>query len=142
MQAKQLKAIPESLSERLMEHGVKPTPQRLEIARLMLSQPCHMSAEQVMASLRDAGSCVSKATVYNTLHLFSQQGLLREIALDPARLFYDSTTRAHHHIYNEDTGELLDVETSDLEISRFPPLPKGTDAQSPDVVIRVRNRRG
>jgi len=120
---------------------VKPTPQRLEIAELMLAGPCHLSADQVISLLREAGSRVSKATVYNTLHLFSAQGLLREVAVDPSRLFYDSTTGAHHHIYNEDTGELLDVVAKDLEVSRLPSLPEGTEAQSIEVVIRVRNRR-
>lgn len=107
----------------------------------MLREPCHLSADQVMALLRRAGSGVSKATVYNTLHLFSAQGLLREIAVDPSRLFYDSTTASHHHIYNEDTGELLDVLPDELEVSRLPPLPAGTNAQSLEVVIRVRNQR-
>ena len=136
-----MKAQQESLDQHLAEHGVKPTPQRLEIAELMLRAPCHLSAEQVMSLLREAGSGVSKATVYNTLHLFSSQGLLREIAVDPSRLFYDSTTTAHHHIYNEDTGELLDVLPEELEVSRLPQLPKGTDTHSLEVVIRVRNRR-
>lgn len=107
----------------------------------MLAEPCHRSADQVMALLRATGSAVSKATVYNTLHLFSAQGLLREIAVDPSRLFYDSTTGPHHHFYNEDTGELVDVSADELEVSRMPALPAGTDAQSLEVVIRIRNRR-
>jgi Fur family iron response transcriptional regulator len=94
----------------------------------------------VIARLREGGSRVSKATVYNTLHLFSSRGLLREIAVDPARLLYDSTTGPHHHFYNEDTGELVDVEPGALEVSRMPDLPAGTDAHSLEVVIRIRNR--
>lgn len=106
----------------------------------MLERPCHLSADQVIGLLRDRGSAVSKATVYNTLHLFSAQGLLREVGVDPSRLFYDSTTEPHHHFYNEDTGELTDVAPHELEVSRLPPLPAGTDAQSLEVVIRIRNR--
>lgn len=121
---------------------MKPTPQRLEIAGLLLSEPCHQSADQVIGLLRERGSGVSKATVYNTLHLFSANGLLREIAVDPARLFYDSTTTPHHHFYNEDTGELVDVSPDELEVSRMPALPEGTRAESLEVVIRVRNRPG
>lgn len=136
-----MKASQESLEQCLARHGVKPTLQRLEIAALMLREPCHLSADQVMAQLRDVGSGVSKATVYNTLHLFSSQGLLREIAVDPSRLFYDSTTTPHHHIYNEDTGELVDVLPDELEVSRLPQLPAGTDAHCLEVVIRVRNQR-
>lgn len=119
---------------------MKPTPQRVEIAELFLLEPCHLSADQVISRLRERGSGVSKATVYNTLHLFSANGLLREIAVDPSRLFYDSTTAAHHHFYNEDTGELVDVLPDELEVSRMPTLPEGTDAQSFEVVIRIRNR--
>lgn len=135
-----MKARRESLIELLDEHGVRATPQRLEIAQLLLTRPCHMSADQVIASLRKRGSRVSKATVYNTLHLFSTRGLLREIAVDPARLFYDSTTAGHHHLYNEDTGELVDIVKSEISVSRLPELPTGTEVQSVDVVIRVKNR--
>jgi len=138
--ANSLKARRESLARLLDDHGVRPTPQRLLIAELMLTQACHLSADQVLERLRESGTRVSKATVYNTLNLFSTHGLLREIAVDPTRLFYDSTTAGHHHLYNEDTGELVDIASGDIEISRLPELPAGADVQSIDVVIRVRNR--
>ena len=128
------------MSDKLRQHGVKPTPQRLEIGRVILAEPCHLSADQVIARLRDVGSRVSKATVYNTLKLFCRQGILREIAVDPSRLFYDSMTSPHHHFYNEDTGELIDIDPAELQIGSMPGLPKGTIEQSRELVVRVRNR--
>jgi Fur family iron response transcriptional regulator len=128
----------ERISRLLEDHGVKPTPQRLEIGEMILAEPCHLSAEQLIVRLRDAGSSVSKATVYNTLNLFSRRGILREVAVDPARLFYDSTTSSHHHFYNEDTGELIDIDQAGLAIERMPELPEGTQATSLELVIRIR----
>ena len=82
---------------------------------------------------------MSKATVYNTLHLLSSRGLLREIAVDPARLFYDSTTGPHHHFYNEDTGELIDIPFDHLNVENLPNIPEGTRQAGVEVLIRVRN---
>lgn len=130
--------IRQRVTARLLEHGVRPTAQRLEIGLLVLDRPCHFSADQLLATLRRAGRRVSKATVYNTLSLFSRMGLLREIAIDPSRLMYDSTTGPHHHFYNEATGELIDISPADVRLSRLPPLPKATEAESVEVLIRLR----
>jgi Fur family iron response transcriptional regulator len=132
---------PKSLiEERLQSHGVKPTAQRVEIGLLLLAQPCHMSAEQIIARLREDGVRVSKATVYNTLNLFSQQGIVREVAVDPNHLVYDSTVAAHHHFYNVDTGELTDIEAGESEIRRLPEPPAGTRIEQANLIIRIRNR--
>lgn len=131
----------ERIAGLLEHHGVKPTPQRLEIGEMILAEPCHLSAEQLIQRLRDAGSTVSKATVYNSLNLFSRQGILREVAVDPARLFYDSTTESHHHFYHEDTGELIDIDQEGLAIARMPELPRGTEATSLELVIRIRRSK-
>ena len=130
----------DGIAQRLQRHGVKPTPQRLEIGGVILAEPCHLSADQVIARLRATGSRVSKATVYNTLKLFCRQGIVREIAVDPSRMFYDSTTSPHHHFYNEDTGELIDIDPDRLQIGNMPGLPKGTVEQSRELVVRIRNR--
>ncbi len=130
--------IRERITAQLVEHGVRPTAQRVQIAMLVLDRPCHFSADQLLATLRRNGSRISKATVYNTLSLFSRQGLVREVAVDPARLMYDSTTRPHHHFYNEHTGELIDINPSELRVSRLPALPKATETESVEILIRVR----
>lgn len=132
-------SIRDSVESKLRACGVKPTSQRVEIGAVLVTGPQHMSADQILARLRASGSRVSKATVYNTLKLFTQRGLTREISVDSARQFYDSTTHHHHHFYNVDTGELTDIDPEDLEFSRLPALPLGTEAQHIEVVVRVRN---
>lgn len=109
---------------------------------LLLAGPCHMSADQILDALHRSGSRISKATVYNTLNLFCRRGILRGVALDPNRLIYDSTTRWHHHFLDQDTGELVDIDPADVELKRMPVLPEGTEAESVELIIRVRRRRG
>jgi Fur family iron response transcriptional regulator len=129
------------VENKLRASGVKPTKQRLEIGMLLFAEACHMSADKIIADLKSEGSRVSKATVYNTLNLFTSHNLIREVSVDPERQFYDSTTGPHHHFYNVDTGELIDIGLGELEFSRLPELPPGTEAQDIEVVVRVRNKR-
>lgn len=121
------------------KHGVLPTPQRLEIADVLLARPQHLSADQIIDRLRAAGSRVSKATVYNTLNLFGDRGIVKEVMVDPVRKFYDSTTHAHHHFYNVNTGELHDIPEDAIAFGRLPALPDGTTEESVEVLIRVRD---
>jgi len=123
------------------QHGILPTPQRVEVAQILLARPQHLSAEQILGKLRAAGSGVSKATVYNTLHLFGERGLVKEIMVDPVRKFYDSTTHAHHHYFNVDTGEIGDIDCDELRLQDLPGLPEGTERNSIEVIIKVRDRR-
>lgn len=125
---------------KLLEHrGVLPTPQRLDIAELILARPRHMSADQILATMRAGGARVSKATVYNTLNLFRERGLLRTVEVDPARVYYDSTSEPHHHFYNVDTGELTDIPADAVRLALDSALPAGTVRDSVDIVIRVRS---
>jgi Fur family iron response transcriptional regulator len=121
-------------------HGVRPTAQRIRMAEVMLAAPCHMTAEQVLAALRLSAARVSKATVYNTLKLFVERGLVRQIHLDPDRCVYDSTREPHHHFQNLDTGEMIDIRPDELAFARMPSLPPGTEIAGVDVVIRLRRR--
>jgi len=122
------------------QFGILPTPQRLDIAALLLQRPQHMSAEHIIDKLKDSGSKVSKATVYNSLNLFSKHGLVREVMVDPVRKFYDSTTHPHHHFYNVDSGELSDIPDEQVCFQDLPELPKGTERESIEVLIKVRDR--
>lgn len=126
--------------DRLEACGVLPTPQRLEVAEILLARPQHLAADQIIDILRRNGRRVSKATVYNTLKIFSDFGLVRELNVDPSRKFYDSTTHPHHHFYNVETGELTDIPADQVEIAGLPPLPEGTEPQGVEVLIRVRSR--
>ena len=114
------------------------TPQRLEIAEILLEKPQHLSAEQIIDQLRSGGSGVSKATVYNTLNLFRDRGLVRECVVDPERRFYDSTTVPHHHFYNLDTGELTDIPSENIRFDGLPQFPENGELDSIEVVIKVR----
>jgi len=120
-------------------HNVLPTPQRLEVAEILLEKPQHLSADQIIGKLRSAASSVSKATVYNTLNLFAERGLIKECLVDPERRFYDSTTNAHHHFYNADTGELSDIPADSIEVLELPELPPGTKLEGAELIVRVRN---
>jgi Fur family iron response transcriptional regulator len=124
----------------LEQRGIRPTSQRVKVAEILLTSPRHLTAEQILVALRDATGHVSKATVYNTLNLFVEQGLAREIHADPERCVYDSTMAPHHHFQNVDTGEMTDIRPDDLSFARLPPLPPGTEIESVDVVIRVRRK--
>ena len=131
-----------ALEAHLKKHGVIPTPQRLEIAEVLFRRPQHMSADQIMVAVnRGDNPKVSKATVYNTLKLFSDKGLVREVIVDPARVFYDSTTGSHHHIYNVDSGELQDIPSHEVAFSKLPTLPAGMQPDGVEVIMRVRRRR-
>jgi Fur family iron response transcriptional regulator len=122
-------------------YGILPTPQRVKIAEILLAKPQHLSAEQILDRLRQAGSSVSKATVYNTLNLFGECGLVKELCVDPDRRYYDSSTVEHHHFYNVDTGEFTDIDVDKVSFSALPELPEGTERHSVDVLIKVRSQR-
>jgi len=121
------------------KHGILPTPQRIEIAGILLERPQHLSAEHILDRLKASGSRVSKATVYNTLNLFSARGLVKEVMVDPVRKFYDSTTHPHHHFYNVDSGELSDISDERVGFRELPGLPEGTERESIEVLIKVRD---
>ena len=126
---------------KLKQPQLMPTSQRVEVASILLARPQHLSADQIIDKLRVRGSRVSKATVYNTLKLFSEQGLVKELSLDSSRKYYDSTTHPHHHFYHVETGELSDIPESQVSIRGLPPLPKGTEQEGVEVLIRVRDKR-
>lgn len=127
--------------DKLRAHGVTPTSQRIEIAEVVFRQPQHLSADQIIDQLKESGSRVSKATVYNSLNLFSEKRLVREITIDPTRKFYDSTTHPHHHFYHVESGELVDIADDRVNITNLPPLPLGTEQESVEVLIKVRNKQ-
>ena len=129
----------DAVAELLAQNGLQVTTQRLDIAEFVLSKPQHLSADQILHAMQARGSRVSKATVYNTMNLFSERGLVRTLELDSERVYYDSTSAPHHHFYNVDTGELTDIPADGLTLAVAAALPEGTEQQGFDVVIRVRS---
>lgn len=125
----------------LKEHGITPTRQRLEIAYHLFQKQQHLSAESILEKVNVIGNTVSRATVYNTMALFTRKGLVREVLIDRERVFYDSNSLPHHHFYNVDTGELSDVEGSaGIDIGDISGLPEDFRVVDTDVVIRVSQR--
>jgi Fur family iron response transcriptional regulator len=129
----------DNLAEVLRRHGVNPTHQRIEIAYALFSRQEHLSADQILAIVNDRHSETSKATVYNTLNLFLEKRLIREVIVDPNKVFYDPNTEPHHHLYNIDSGKLADIDASSIEISGLPPLPEGMVTEGVDIIVRVRS---
>jgi Fur family iron response transcriptional regulator len=122
--------------------GIQSTPQRIEIAEIIFKKKQHLSAEQLLERLRAKNSAVSKATVYNTLNLFAERGLVRECIVDPERRFYDSNTEAHHHFFVMDTGELVDIPDGEIRFADLPAFPAGGQIEGVEVLIKIRRNDG
>jgi Fur family iron response transcriptional regulator len=124
---------------RLRASGLRPTRQRVALARLLLEQGHrHVTAEQLHGEAVDAAIRVSLATVYNTLHQFTAAGLLREVVVEPGRSYFDTNTDDHHHFFCESTGHLADIRGELLSLGVLPAPPSGTEISRVDVIIRVR----
>ncbi len=124
----------------LASAGLRPTRQRLSLATLLVGdgEHRHVTAESLYEASRDSGEKVSLATVYNTLRVFSDAGLLREITVNGARSYFDTNVSNHPHFFWEDSEELMDAPDEDLEIARLPAAPEGAEISKVDVVIRLR----
>jgi len=129
-----------SAEKLLRSHGIYPTAQRLSIARVLFAEHQHVTAEQLHDKLKNNGTTLSIATVYNAINLFVEKELLKEIFVDNGRTFFDSNNTHHHHCYNVDNGELIDVTDQLASHIDFSLLPKGTRVESVDIVVRVTNQ--
>ena len=129
----------ENIVNKLKSAGVTPTTQRVEIAQILFSRPQHLSAEQILKMVNKGHSAASKATVYNTLGLFAKKGLLREVIVDPSKVFYDSNVSRHFHFFNTDTGMLTDIPVDAIHIDKLPELPQGTESSGIEVIVRIKN---
>ncbi len=125
--------------ERLRAAGLRPTRQRLALAKLLFARGHrHVSAEQLFNEARGQRVDVSLATVYNALHDFTGKGLLREISIDSSSSYFDTNTGNHHHFYFERTGRLEDIASDQVSISALPSAPGGAEISRVDVIIRVK----
>jgi Fur family iron response transcriptional regulator len=129
----------DNLADVLRSHGINPTHQRIEIAHAIFSHGEHLSADQILARVNGRASETSKATVYNTLNLFVAKKLVREVIVDPSKVFYDPNPDPHHHFYNIDTGELTDIDARNIRVTRLPPLPRGMTKAGVDIIVRIRS---
>ena len=136
-----IKAMKKSAFKTLSSLNIKPTSQRIDIAEIMFCKDQHLSAEDIITILNNSDSSISRATVYNTLNLFADKGLVRRVVIDSSKIYYDSKTTPHSHYFNVDTGEISDFEFEDVKISPLPKLPEHTVQDSVDVIVRVKNSK-
>ena len=124
----------------LQHYKISPTRQRVEIAEYLFQRPQHLSAEKILEGVTQDGNCVSRATVYNTMGLFANKGVVREVLIDRERVFYDSNTEVHQHLYNVDTCELIDVFDAEVSMISQPELPEGLKIIDTDIVYKVTSK--
>ena len=131
-----------SIADTLRAANLRPTRQRLELAELLFSKgDRHISAENLYEEAITAGVCVSLATIYNTLHQFTDSGLLREISIDSNKTYFDTNTGHHHHFYMEETNQVIDMPDGFVTVDNLPTPPQGTEISRVDVVVRVRESK-
>jgi len=123
--------------------GLRPTRQRVALARLLFAEgDRHVTAERLHEEALASKVPVSLATVYNTLHQFTQAGLLREVAVEGAKTYFDTNTSNHYHFFCERSGRLLDISTGDIRIDGLPEAPEGMTISRVDVLVRLVNKAG
>ncbi|WP_049730966.1 iron response transcriptional regulator IrrA [Rhizobium ecuadorense] len=125
--------------QRLRSVGLRPTQQRIALARLLFSGGHrHVTAEDLHAQATASGVVLSVATVYNTLNQFTDAGLVRILAVEGSRTWFDTNIADHHHFYVEGRGEIVDVPDNHMDISNLPEPPAGYEIANIDIVIRLR----
>ena len=125
--------------EQLNSVGLRPTSQRMILAKILFDGTNkHVTAEMLHQEALKSQKKVSLATIYNTLHLFTKLGLLREIIVDSDCCYFDTLTTNHHHFYREDTRELIDIDGSDIQIGHLPKPPEGSQITRIDMVVRTK----
>ena len=130
---------PDDVSAMLRQAGLRPTRQRFALAEILFGKgDRHVTAETLYDEARQARVPVSLATVYNTLHQFSDAGLLRAIAVDTSRTYFDTNTGDHHHFYLEASNEVIDMPSNFLRVENLPEPPEGCEITKVDVIVRVR----
>jgi len=127
---------------KLREVGLRPTGQRMALGWILFAKgDRHITAEMLYEEANRAKVPVSLATVYNTLHQFTEVGLLRQIAVDGSKAYFDTNNTEHHHFFIEDNSDLLDIPSSDVVVGKAPVAPEGYEIARIDVVVRLRKKR-
>ena len=128
-------------TDRLRKAGLRPTRQRLALAQLLFARgDRHLTAEGLHDEAMAAGVPVSLATVYNTMHQFTEAGLLREVTVDGNRTYFDTNIGDHHHFYCEDDGTLMDIDGDAIAVAGVPAPPAGAQVDRVDVIVRLKRR--
>ena len=132
---------PMDIKAHLRNAGLRPTRQRIALAELLFARGNrHISAEQVLEEAIREDVPVSLATVYNTLHQFTEAGLLREVTVDGTKTYFDTNTSEHHHMYIEDENRVEDIPLSDIKLPSLPNIPEEFELVRVEYVVRVRRK--
>jgi len=124
---------------KLRQSGLRPTRQRVALATLLFAKgDRHLTVEELHEEAIAADVPVSLATVYNTLHQFTEAGLIRVLAVESAKTYFDTNVSDHHHFFVEGENEVLDIPLNNIEIGNLPPPPEGMEICHVDVIIRLR----
>ena len=132
-----------ALDKRVRDAGLRPTRQRVALAHLLFAKgDRHLTAEELHEEALGAGVPVSLATVYNALHQFTHAGLLRILAVEGARTYFDTNTSDHHHFYVEGESKIFDIAPGPVRVVNLPEPPEGMEIANVDIVVRLRHKRG
>ncbi|HSD92576.1 MAG TPA: Fur family transcriptional regulator [Methyloceanibacter sp.] len=133
---------PEEVAKLLRGAGLRPTRQRVALAHLLFSEgDRHITAEALHEEAQARKVPVSLATVYNTLHQLTSAGLLREVAVEGAKTYFDTNTSNHYHFFCEHSGQLMDIATGSIRIEGLPEAPEGKTISRVDVLVRLVDKR-
>jgi Fur family transcriptional regulator, iron response regulator len=128
------------LKDKLRHVGLRPTRQRISLGWLLFAKgDRHITAEMLYEEAMRARVPVSLATVYNTLHQFTEAGLLRQLAVDGSKSYFDTNTTEHHHFFVEDDEQLIDVPV-EIAVGELPAAPQGMEIARVDVIVRLRRQ--
>jgi Fur family iron response transcriptional regulator len=129
------------VTDMLRKAGLRPTRQRIDLSRLLFTGgDRHVTAEVLHAEALASGMQVSLATVYNSLHQFTACGLLREVAIEGSKTYFDTNTSDHHHFYFERDGKLIDIHGENIAVVSLPEAPEGMEISRVDVLIRLADK--
>ncbi len=133
----------QNMEQKLRDAGMRPTRQRMSLGNLLFgSGDRHITAEQLHVETVQAGIAVSLATIYNTLNQFTEAGLLREVAVDGHKSYFDTNTSNHCHYYLEDEGRLIDIDDDRLTVDGLPQPPEGMRIGRIDIIVRLEKDNG
>jgi Fur family iron response transcriptional regulator len=131
------------VDRKVRDAGLRPTRQRVALAELLFAKgDRHLSAEELHEEALAAGVPISLATVYNALHQFTQAGLLRILAVEGSKTYFDTNTSDHHHFYVEGENRVFDIATGPVTVGNLPCPPEGMEIVNVDVVVRLRPKAG
>ena len=131
------------MDRRVRDAGLRPTRQRIALAELLFAKgDRHLSAEELHEEALAAGVPVSLATVYNSLHQFTEEGLLRILAVEGSKTYFDTNISDHHHFFIEGENKVFDIVAAPVKVTDLPEPPEGMEIVNVDIVVRLRRKSG